>query len=157
MINNSIRIFIVIFIFFFFTGKLLNAQEDWWKDKRFKDDKNKAKYALCKKTFKDISSGLNYQNINDIKVYFGSEVYLNIISYDRGYYSANQAELIMTDFMDYFRVVSFKYKHSYLKNTFAFAMGKYIYDRGGGKRELNASISLKFVDDVWVIEQISIN
>ena len=151
------RIFILIFAFCIIAGKNVNAQDDWWKDKRFKDDGQKAKYSLCKKTFKNISEGFNYQNINDINVYFGSEVYLNIISNERGYYSSNQAELILTDFMEYFKVVSFKYKHSYLKNSFAFAFGKYIYDRGSGKRELNASISLKYIDDVWIIDQISIN
>jgi hypothetical protein len=151
------RIFLLIFVFYFFAGIKLNAQDDWWKDKRFKDDGQKAKYSLCKKTFKNISNGFNYQNVNDINVYFGSEVYLNIISNERGYYSSNQAELILTDFMEYFKVVSFKYKHSYLKNSFAFAIGKYIYDRGSGKRELNASISLKYTDDVWIIDQISIN
>ena len=151
------RIFILIFAFCIIAGKNVNAQDDWWKDKRFKDDGQKAKYYLCKKTFKNISEGFNYQNINDINVYFGSEVYLNIISNERGYYSSNQAELILTDFMEYFKVVSFKYKHSYLKNSFAFAIGKYIYDRGSGKRELNASISLKYIDDVWIIDQISIN
>jgi hypothetical protein len=127
------RIFILIFAFCIIAGKNVNAQDDWWKDKRFKDDGQKAKYSLCKKTFKNISEGFNYQNINDINVYFGSEVYLNIISNERGYYSSNQAELILTDFMEYFKVVSFKYKHSYLKNSFAFAIGKYIYDRGSGK------------------------
>ena len=151
------RIFILIFAFCIIAGKNVNAQDDWWKDKRFKDDGQKAKYSLCKKTFKNISEGFNYQNINDINVYFGSEVYLNIISNERGYYSSNQAELILTDFMEYFKVVSFKYKHSYLKNSFAFAIGKYIYDRGSGKRELNASISLKYIDDVLIIDQISIN
>ena len=157
MTNRLIRIFIFLFVFFFFTGNLLKAQDDWWKDKKFKDDKQKAKYTLCKKTLKDIAYGFSYQNISYINKYFGSEVYLNVISNDRGYYSSNQAELILTDFMDYFKVVSFKYKHSYLKNSFAFAMGKYIYDRGGGKRELNASISLKYEDDVWIIDQININ
>ena len=151
------RIFLLIFVFYFFTEISVNAQDDWRKDKKFKDDRQKAKYSLCRKTFNSIASGFNYQNINDINIYFGSEVYLNIISNERGYYSSNQAELILTDFMEYFKVVSFKYKHSYLKNSFAFAIGKYIYDRGNGKRELNASISLKYIDDVWIIDQISIN
>jgi len=142
---------------FFIAYSNLNAQDDWWKDKKYKDEQTKAKYALCKKTFKDIASGFNSQNINRINIYFGSEVYLNIISNEKGYYSPNQAELILSDFMDYFKVVSFKYKHSYFKSTFAFALGKYIYDRGSGKRELNASVSLKYKDDKWIIDQISLN
>ena len=150
------RILLVSCVFFIVYSNA-SAQDDWWKDKKYKDDKTKSKYALCKRTFKDIATGFNTQNINRINSYFGSEVYLNIISNDKGYYSPNQAELILSDFMDYFKVVSFKYKHSYLKNSFAFALGKYIYDRGSGKRELNASVSLKYKDDVWIIDQISLN
>jgi hypothetical protein len=148
---------LLAFCVFFIVYSNLNAQDDWWKDKKYKDDKTKSKYALCKRTFKDIATGFNTQNVNRINTYFGSEVYLNIISNDKGYYSPNQAELILSDFMDYFKVVSFKYKHSYLKNSFAFALGKYIYDRGSGKRELNASVSLKYKDDAWIIDQISLN
>jgi hypothetical protein len=142
---------------FLFVYSNLSAQDSWWKDKKYKDEKTKAKYSLCKRTFKDIATGFNIQSINRISAYFGSEVYLNVISNDKGYYSPNQAELILSDFMDYFLVVSFKYKHSYLKNSFAFALGKYVYDRGSGKRELNASVSLKYKDNVWIIDQISLN
>ncbi|MBI5404397.1 MAG: DUF4783 domain-containing protein [Ignavibacteriae bacterium] len=152
----KIRILLTITVFFIVYANL-NAQDDWWKDKKYKDEKTKAKYALCKKTFKDIASGFNTQNVNKINAFFGSEVYLNIISNEKGYYSPNQAELILSDFMDYFRVVSFKYKHSYFKSTFAFALGKYVYDRGSGKRELSASVSLKYKDEKWIIDQISLN
>jgi len=152
----KIRI-LLIFTVFFIAFVNLSAQDDWWKDKKYKDEKTKAKYALCKRTFKDIATGFNTQNINRINTYFGSEVYLNIISNEKGYYSPNQAELILSDFMDYFKVISFKYKHSYFKSTFAFALGKYVYDRGSGKRELNASVSLKYKDDKWIIDQISLN
>lgn len=152
----KLRILFIFCVFFIFCLNLA-AQDTWWKDKKYKDEKTKIKYSLCKKTFKDIATGFNSQNINRINIYFGSEVYLNIISNEKGYYSPNQAELILTDFMDYFKVISFKYKHSYLKNSFAFALGKYVYDRGSGKRELNASVSLKYKDDVWIIDQISLN
>jgi len=150
---RALLIFFVLFIIY----SNVSAQDDWWRDKKYKDDKTKAKYALCKRTFKDIASGFNIQSVSRISVYFGTEVYLNIITNDKGYYSPNQAELILSDFMDYFKVVSFKYKNSYSKNSFAFALGKYIYDRGSGKRELNGSVSLKYKDEKWIIDQISLN
>ena len=117
---RALLIFFVLFIVY----SNVSAQDDWWRDKKYKDDKTKAKYALCKRTFKDIASGFNIQSVSRISVYFGTEVYLNIITNDKGYYSPNQAELILSDFMDYFKVVSFKYKNSYSKNSFAFALGK---------------------------------
>lgn len=148
---------LLIFLVFLIIYSNLSAQDDWWRDKKYKDEKTKEKYAMCKKTLKDIASGFNIQSVSRISEYFGSEVYLNIITNDKGYYSPNQAELILSDFMDYFKVVSFKYKNSYSKNSFAFALGKYIYDRGSGRRELNGSVSLKYKDEKWIIDQISLN
>jgi hypothetical protein len=148
---------LLIFLVFFIVYVNVSAQDDWWRDKKYKDEKTKEKYAMCKRTLKDIATGFNIQSVSRISSYFGTEVYLNIITNDKGYYSPNQAELILSDFMDYFKVVSFKYKNSYSKNSFAFALGKYIYDRGSGKRELNGSVSLKYKDEKWIIDQISLN
>jgi hypothetical protein len=148
---------LLIFLVFFIIYSNLSAQDDWWRDKKYKDEKTREKYAMCKKTLKDVASGFNIQSVSRISAYFGTEVYLNIITNDKGYYSPNQAELILSDFMDYFKVVGFKYKNSYSKNSFAFALGKYIYDRGSGKRELNGSVSLKYKDEKWIIDQISLN
>ncbi|MBS1492541.1 MAG: DUF4783 domain-containing protein [Bacteroidetes bacterium] len=151
-------LFVLILICFSFL--LLNsasAQDSWWKEKKYKDDFTRQKYALCKKTFKDIGSGLSYQQVSGISRYFDEQVYLNIISNEKGYYSSSQAELILTDFMDYFRVTSFSFKRSTRYNTYAFAMGKYKYSINGNKNELEVSISLKFYRDEWFIDQIMIN
>ena len=156
MKNRLIYLLSFLFLTFIFVSNSF-SQDDWWKDKKHKDEKSKAKHSLCKRTFKDIASGFNNQGLASITNYFGSEVYLKILSYDKGDYSPNQAEIILSEFIDYFKIVSFKYKHSYCKNSFAFAMGKYIYDKGSGKRELNASVSLKYKDEKWIIDQISLN
>jgi len=135
----------------------LYSQDNWWKEKKHKDVKSKIKYDDCKNTFKDIGAGFNYSNINSISRYFDEQVYLNIISFEIGYYSSNQAESIISNFMDYFKVISFKYSRSYCKNSFAFATGKYKYDIGGGVRELQVSVSLLYNEDRWLIDQIAIN
>jgi len=151
-------LFVLILIFFsFFLLNSASAQDGWWKEKKYKDDFTREKYALCKKTFKEIGSGLNYQQVSGISKYFDEQVYLNIISNEKGYYSSSQAELILTDFMDYFRVISFALKRSTRYNTYAFAMGKYKYSINGNKNELEVSISLKFYNDAWFIDQIMIN
>ncbi len=151
-------LFIIILIFFsFFLSAGASAQDSWWKEKKYKDDFTRQKYALCKKTFKDIGSALSYQQVSGISRYFDDQVYLNLISYEKGYYSPAQAELILSDFMDYFRVVSFGLKRSTRYNTYAFAMGKYKYSINGNKNELEVSVSLKFYNDAWFIDQIMIN
>ncbi len=151
-------LFILILIFFyFFLLESASAQDGWWKEKKYKDDFTRQKYALCKKTFKDIGSGFSYQQVSGISKYFDEQVYLNLISYEKGYYSSSQAELILSEFMDYFRVSSFTLIRSTRYNTYAFAMGKYKYNINGNKNELEVSVSLKFYNDAWFIDQIMIN
>ncbi len=151
-------LFILILIFFsFFLLESASAQDGWWKEKKYKDDFTRQKYALCKKTFKDIGSVFSYQQVSGISRYFDEQVYLNLISYEKGYYSSSQAELILSEFIDYFRVASFAFIRSTRYNTYAFAVGKYKYSINGNKNELEVSVSLKFYNDAWFIDQIMIN
>jgi len=143
-------------LFFLFSAGDAYSQDDWWKDKNYKYEKTRIKYHLCKNAFKDIAFGFSNQNINYINLYFGTQVYLNIIGDEKGYYSANQAELILVDFMEYFGVFSVKYLRSHHKNSYAFAIGKCYYNRGSGKRELSISVALKYRYKKWIIDQINI-
>ncbi|MBL8006781.1 MAG: DUF4783 domain-containing protein [Ignavibacteria bacterium] len=133
------------------------SQDKWWKDKKYKNDAARQKHELCKKTFKEIGSGFSNNNVNSIKLYFDSQVYLNIAGNEKGYYSSNQAELILNDFMDYFRNDSFRYIHSNKYNSYAFANGIYTYISGSRKLDLKVTVSLKYYASNWYIDQISIN
>ncbi len=156
MSRNPLFVLILIFFSFLLIDNAC-AQDSWWKEKKYKDDFTRQKYALCKRTFKDIGGGFSYQQVSNISRYFDEQVYLNIISNEKGYYSSSQAELILTEFMDYFRIRTFEFKRSTRYNTYAFASGKYKYSINGNKNELEVSISLKFYQDKWFIDQIMIN
>ena len=156
MKGKLVYIFSFFVLFFLFSVENVHSQDDWWKDKNYKYEKTRIKYHLCKNSFKDIAFGFSNQNINYINLYFGTQVYLNIISDEKGYYSANQAELILIDFMDYFGVFSVKYLRSHHKNSYAFAIGKCYYNRGSGKREYSISVALKYRGKKWIIDQINI-
>jgi hypothetical protein len=148
----------ILVIFSFLSVNKAYSQDGWWKEKKYKSEATRIKYAQCKKAFTDIGTGLSSGNVNFINTYFNSEVYLNVISNEKGYYSASQAELILIDFMDYFRISSFKYTRSYRDARYAYANGFYRYNKGMGKRELNVTISLKYTKDGrWLIDQININ
>lgn len=146
-------------LFIFSIGAVTDAfsQDKWWKEKKYKSDFTRAKYELCKKTFKDIGFGFTYRNINYITPYFDSQVYLNMVNNDKGYYSSTQAEQIIMDFMDYFTVSNFKYIRSSRFNTYAFVNGVYSYMVGSGRRDLKVAISLKYYNYKWYVDQISIN
>jgi len=148
---------ILILIFFIFSYSGVNAQDAWWKDKKYKTEQEKNKFAECRSIFKEISYGLNYSSISSIKKYFIEQVYLDLSGNDKGYYSNSQAELILEDFMNYFQVSNFKYTKAYTQSSFAFALGNYEYVKSGVKRILNTYISLKYDEWKWYIDQIVIN
>ncbi|MDD5360662.1 MAG: DUF4783 domain-containing protein [Ignavibacteria bacterium] len=153
---RGIKYLLLIVVLFQFAGGTF-AQEDWWKDKKYKSEETKKKYELCKRTFKDIASGFSSSSVSLISQYFNNEVFLDILGNEKGTYNPNQAEFMLSDFMDYFKVVSFKYLSSYHKNSYAFVLGKYYYNIGSGKRELKASISLKYRNEIWYVDQINLN
>lgn len=133
------------------------SQDDWWKEKKYKSEESRKKYELCKKTFKEIGNGFSYSSIGLITKYFNGEVFLDILGNEKGYYSTGQAEFLLSDFMDYFKVTNVKYISSYHKNSYAFVMGKYYYNIGSGKRELKMSVSLKYRNSSWFVDQINLN
>jgi len=157
MIKKSTLLFPVAIILIFFFNNDSFPQDKWWKEKRYKSEASRTKYELCKKTFKDIGYGFSSKNINFINLYFDSQVYLNIISNEKGYYSPNQAEIILLDFMEYFTVDNVRYQRSSKFNTYAFVNGVYTYMKGSGKRDLGITISLKYNNNKWFIDQITIN
>lgn len=157
MLRRTSLFVLLILIVNFANWKNSFGQDRWWKEKRYKYETARVKYDLCKQTFKDIGYGFMYSNINSINPYFDSQVYLNVISYEKGYYSSSQAELILIDFMEYFTVENFRYTRSSRFNTYAFVNGVYKYAIGSGKQAHDVTISLKYKDKKWYIDQITIN
>ncbi|MBS1551374.1 MAG: DUF4783 domain-containing protein [Bacteroidetes bacterium] len=145
------------FLFTLVTNNTSFSQDKWWKEKRYKNEAARQKHDLCKKTFKDIAIGFTYNNVNMINPYFDSQIYLNVISNEKGYYSSSQAEYILSDFMDYFKIENFKYTRSNKFNSYAFVNGIYTYRIGQKKLDLAVTVSLKYYDNKWFIDQITIN
>ena len=145
------------FVFIILSNNTTFSQDKWWKEKNYKNESARQKHELCKKTFKEIGNGFLYNNINLINAYFDSQVYMNVISNEKGYYSSSQAELILSDFMDYFTLDNFRYIRSSKFNSYAFVNGIYTYRKGQKKLDLAVTVSLKYYDNKWFVDQITIN
>ncbi len=133
------------------------SQDKWWKDKKFKNEGQRAKYELCKKTFTDVSNGFNYGNEGSISQHVSSLIYLNIFGNEMGFYNISQAEAILTAFMDNFPIERFEYSSSTRYNNYASAIGTYEYRKGSIKSSFSATVSLKYKDREWYVDQIVIN
>lgn len=146
---------IAITLLFIFNSNAV-SQDKWWKEKRYKNDAARQKHDLCKKTFKDIRYGFQNKNVNFITPYFDSQVYLNFVSGEDGYYSSNQAELLLVNFMEFYTVDTIKFVKSNKYNSYAYANGIYTYYIGSRKFDLKMTISLKYNYTKWIIDQIKI-
>ncbi|HMS65127.1 MAG TPA: DUF4783 domain-containing protein [Ignavibacteria bacterium] len=156
MVRKIILPLSFVFTLLFLTNSYVHSQDKWWKEKRYKNDAARQKHDLCKKTFKDIWYGFQNKNVNFITEYFKSQVYLNLISGENGYYSTNQAELLLINFMDFYTIDSIRYIKSNKYNSFAYANGIYTYITGSRKYDMRFTISLEYDGSKWLIDQIKI-
>lgn len=153
--KNKLPLFIAFTLLLIFNSNV-NSQDKWWKEKKYKNEAARQKHDLCKKTFKDIMYGFQNKNVNFISPYFDSQVYLNIVSGENGYYSSNQAELLLANFMEFYTVDTLKFVKSNKYNSYAYANGIYTYFIGTRRFDLKMTISLKYNYTKWIVDQIKI-
>lgn len=152
-----VKYIILSFLFLIFVQSELVSQESWWKDKKYKSEEKQTKFNNCKLAFMNIADGLMYANVTYISPYFQNEIYLNLQNNEKGYYNREQSVYIIESFFAKYPVSSFKWKNSTRSEKYAFAMGKYKYKKGGFISTYTISVSLKYVNDLWLIDQIIVN
>jgi len=155
--SNRRYYFLLVVLCSLFAVNSLYSQDNWWKDKRYKSEVLRVKYAQCKKVFVNIGDGINYSNVYEVIPYFGTEVYLNILDDEKGYYSPDQTKFILENFFSNNPVSSFKWRMSSRSENYAFASGKYKFRKNGYINSYELSVSLKYSNDLWLIDQIIIN
>jgi hypothetical protein len=146
-----------ILLFLFISAGTGYSQSGWWKDKKYKSREQQQKFDNCKYTFLSIADGFMYANSSYIYPYFHNEIYISIKTGDKGYYNRDQAKYIIEDFLSAYPPDSFKWKNSYRSDSYAFANGKYMYKKEGYVSKYGISVSLKYINDLWLIDQIIIN
>jgi hypothetical protein len=153
-----LRAFLLLAVLLMISGVCeLKAQDNWWKEKKYKTEEKRQKFANCKKVFVLIGEGLNYANVYALTPYFGTDVYLNILDNEKGYYSSDQTKYIIDNFLTNNAVYEFKWKLSSRSENYSFATGKYKYKRNGYLNNYDFSVSLKYINGGWLIDQIIIN
>lgn len=149
-------VLIAVFMLSFSSGEIY-AQDSWWKNKKFKNQEKQKKYENCKLAYINISDGLMYSNVNYIIPFFQNEVYLSINDTEKGYYNREQTAFIVESFLNSNPVSSFKWKNSSVAENYAFAIGKYKYKKSGFINTYTISVSLKYINELWLIDQVIVN
>jgi hypothetical protein len=147
---------LLLLVLLFMTAESF-GQDNWWKEKKYKTESKKQKFALCKASFVTIGDGFLYSNVFNITPYISDEVYISIMNDDKGYYNQEQGRYILEQFMANYPVASFRWKNSSVNENYSFAVGKYKYRRNGYVSTSTISVSLKYINDTWIIDQIIIN
>ena len=133
------------------------SQDSWWKDKKYKTEEKQKKFENCKHVFISIADGLMYSNVTYISPFFQNEIYLSLQNSEKGYYNREQSGYIIESFLQSFPVSSFKWKNSSRSERYAFALGKYKYKKSGFISTFTISVSLKYINDLWLIDQVIVN
>lgn len=133
------------------------SQDSWWKEKKYKSEDKQKKFENCKHVFLSIADGLMYSNVTYISPFFQNEIYLSLQDSEKGYYNREQSGYIIENFLQSFPVSSFKWKNSSRSEKYAFALGKYKYKKGGFISTFTISVSLKYLNDLWLIDQVIVN
>jgi len=99
-----------------------------------------------------LSSG----NIRYLRARLGGKVYLNLFTGINGYYSAEQAYLILESFFSTYTPISFSFssRNFSIRNPYGF--GPLTYERRGRRGSAEIFISLAQVGNRWVINQITV-
>jgi len=107
--------------------------------------------------FYDIEAGINTNDVKKISKYFSPQPYISLINGVNGYYSSNQAYYILEDFIDTYKVVSFKIGETKLDQSISSAKGEYYFERKGKREVAHLYLTLSKSGSKWQITQISIN
>ena len=148
---------LLFFIVSYYAQSEIFAQDNWWKDKKYKSEEKQKKFNDCKLVFLNISDGLVYSNVSYISPYFQNEGYLSIQNAEKGYYNREQCSYIVESFINNNPVSSFKWRNSSRSENYAFAVGRYKYKKNGFINNYLISVSLKYINDLWLIDQIIVN
>ena len=91
-----------------------------------------------------------------LRPHLGRKVYLNLFTGINGYYSAEQAYLILESLFSTYKPISFTFssRNFSIRNPYGF--GPITFERRGKRETAELFLSLATVDEVWVVNQITI-
>jgi hypothetical protein len=145
--------FISLILFLINISKLSFTQDTNLQRNLNSNNKIKAQTII----FKDIESAISTNDINKISKYFSPQPYISLINGVNGYYSSNQAYYILEDFINTYKVVSFKIGETKIDQSISSARGEYYFERKGKREVAHLYLTLSKSGSKWQITQISIN
>ncbi len=100
--------------------------------------------------------GIINNALTQFQAYFAPQIYLHVRDEEEGYFSANQASLILQRFFSTGRIINFHFSTTQTRKTDAFATGGGSMMVQGTPRLFQVYIALSHKNGGWVLSQFSI-
>jgi hypothetical protein len=144
---------IIILILSLIIGQQIFAQKDPLRS----DLKTSSQNTLAYEILEEIEMGIAKTKLSIISPHLSSQIYLSFLNGVSGYYSSNQAYYVLENFINEYKVISFKFDSFNFNTITPFAKGTYYYEHKGNRSEAKVYLTMKLTGKKWQITQISIN
>ena len=144
---------IIILILILILGQQIFAQEYPIKN----DLKSNSQNTMAYEILEEVEMGISKTKLSAISKHLSSQIYLSFLNGVSGYYSANQAYYVLENFINEYKVISFKFSSFSFNTVTPFAKGTYYYEYKGNRSEAKVYLTMKLTGKSWKITQISIN
>ncbi len=120
-----------------------------------------ARHSNPEQQARDILMGakdaLSSGKVDFLRNHLGQRVYLNLFNGTNGYYSSDQAYIILSSFFTTWPPISFSFSSRNFSIANPYGFGPLTYERRGRRGMAELFLSLTRVDDRWVINQITVS
>ena len=144
---------LIILILLVILGQQIFAQKYPIKGDLNSSSQNTLGYEILE----EIEMGISDSKISAISPHLSSQIYLSFLNGVSGYYSANQAYYVLENFLNEYKVISFRFSSFNFNTVTPFAKGTYFYEYKGNRSEAKVYLTMKLTGKSWEITQISIN
>jgi hypothetical protein len=106
--------------------------------------------------FRSVERGFNDGNVGTISQHFSPQVYVSLPNGEKGYYSVNQASIILQNYLSGRRIQSLSLQQSGGSETAPYASGQGRSEVRGTVENIQVYVSLSKVSNQWMITQLAI-
>jgi len=106
--------------------------------------------------FQNVEYGIRTCRIEEFERELGTMISIAIGSGGRGYFSANQAASVLSEYLSVHKPILFEFSRIHEKGTVPYATGRLVYIRKGNQESSQVYVSLTKQDSRWIINQFNI-
>ncbi len=106
--------------------------------------------------FSNVQKGFSSGSIGLLSRHLGPQVYVNLRGGESGYYSGNQASIVLENYVRSQKIVSFTFTTIGESESNPYATGSAGFNVRGSREYAQVYVSLSLVGNRWVISQINI-